>query len=209
MKSLKSTNKQHLTIFTALNIAVFWVFIISPTDPNKWKQIFDSLTLKDSLFLSISPILTLVLSGIFSATTKARLVYWRYNYPLPGSEAFSVHMAKDHRIDPDALATKWGPLPSDPKDQNRLWYKIYKIVENDIRVMDSHRDWLLSRDLAAYSVIFLLVFVPSVVGSGKAWKTTLIYIAIMILQYLIILVAARIYGKRFVCNVLSIDSQSN
>lgn len=209
MKSLKSTYKRHLTIFSALNIAVFWVFIISPIDPNRWKQIFDSLTLKDSLFLSISPILTLVLSGIFSATTKARIVYWRYNYPLPGSEAFSIHMAKDHRIDPDALAAKWGPLPTNPKDQNRLWYKIYKIVENDIRVLDSHRDWLLSRDIAAYSVIFLLVFVPSVVGSGTDWKTTLIYAAIMILQYLIILVAARIYGKRFVCNVLSIESQSS
>jgi hypothetical protein len=115
MKSLKSTYRRNLTFFIALNICVFWVCIISPMDLYNLKTLYDSITLKEGLFLSLSPIATLVLSGMFSATTKARLVYWRYNYPLPGSQAFSVHMVTDHRIDPNILDKKWGPLPTKNK----------------------------------------------------------------------------------------------
>jgi hypothetical protein len=208
MQSLKSTYRRNLTLFTALNISVFWAFLFSPMDFDSWKTLYDSITLKEGLFLSLSPIAILILSGLFSATIKARLVYWRYNYPLPGCQAFSVHMATDHRIDPNILEKKWGHLPTNPKDQNRLWYRIYKHVESDIRVQDSHRDWLFSRDLTAYSVLFLVVFVPLLIASDANWRSTLTYTIITIIQYLIILIAARTYGKRFVCNVLAIESQS-
>jgi len=209
MKSLKSTYRRNLTLFAALNISVFLAFLFSPMDFNSWKALYDSITLKDGLFLSLSPIATLVLSGLFSATTKASLVYWRYKYPLPGSQAFSVYMATDHRIDPKILEKKWGPLPTNPEDQNRVWYRIYKHVESDIRVQDSHRDWLFSRDLTSYSVLFLVVFVPSVIGSDANWRPTLIYAIIIVIQYITILIAARTYGKRFVCNILAIESQSD
>ncbi|HOO49958.1 MAG TPA: hypothetical protein PLK94_01570 [Alphaproteobacteria bacterium] len=208
MKSLKSTYRRDLALFTAINFVVFWVIILSPVDLNTWQDVYKTVTLKDGVFLSLSPIATIIL-GLFSATAKARLVYWHYNYPLPGSRAFTVHMKTDHRIDPKTLEKKWGPLPTNPEDQNRLWYRIYKDVERDIRVQESHRDWLFSRDLAAYSVFFLIVFVPSAVGSNANWRVTLIYVIITIVQYLILIIAARTYGNRFVCNVLAIESQSD
>ncbi len=206
MKSLKSTYRRSLAIFAVINIAVFWMTIISPTDFQNWRNMFE-ITIKDVLFVAFPPILTLVLSGFFSATTKARFVYWRYKNPMPGSRAFTVHMIADHRIDPKSLKEKYGSLPTNPEDQNRLWYKIYRQVESDIRIQDSHRDWLFARDLTAYSVIFLIIFSAFTILSDSNWKIKLIYLSIIIIQYISISISARNYGQRFVCNVLAIASQ--
>jgi hypothetical protein len=116
-------------------------------------------------------------------------------------------MHKDHRINPQLLENNWGTLPTDPAEQNRLWYRMYKTVEKDVRVHEAHRDWLFSRDLTGYAVIFLAVFIPAAIIGTASWPATLLYIGLLIIQYLSLMIAARTYGQRFVCNVLALKPQ--
>ena len=51
-----------------------------------------------------------VVNGLLSADAKARIVFWRWSNPLPGSEAFSRHASRDPRIDIAALEEKNGGL---------------------------------------------------------------------------------------------------
>lgn len=206
MENLKSSYQWSLRAFTALHIAIFWVVIISRENLSLINSVFESLTIEDSLYMIFAPIITLLLGGWLPAELKAKLIYWRYNNPLPGSSAFSLHMHNDHRIDPQLLEKNWGTLPVEPVEQNRLWYRMYKAVDSDIRVHEAHRDSLFSRDLNGYAVIFLLVFFIPALISDASWTVTLIYISFLMAQYLLTMLAARTYGRRFVCNVLALSS---
>ena len=154
----------------------------------------------------IAPIGTFILSGLLSADAKDRLVYWRYRDPLPGSRAFSKHLPKEARADPDRLIERWGPLPHGASEQNRLWYNIYKHVESEVRVLEAHRAWLLSRDLTGYAVLFLpFLGIPALIMDTP--KTVVVwYLSALLAQYLLMMTAARTYGKRFVRTVLAIAS---
>ena len=99
------------------------------------------------------------LAGLLSADAKSRLVYWRYGHPLPCSHAFSEHLRKETRADPGRLVEQWGPLPTAPDQQKRLWYRIYKSTDHEIRVHEAYRAWLFSRDLAAYTRQLQKIFI--------------------------------------------------
>ena len=165
-----------------------------------------SISIKSSFFGLIAPIGVFTLNGLLSADTKARVVYWRIAYPLPGCRAFSKHLEKEPRADPDRLARKWGPFPVAPSDQNRLWYRINQSVEKDIRVHEAHRAWLFSRDLTAYSVLFFAFFGVATLICDAPWSIAKWYLFGLGVQYLVLMKAAQTYGVRFVRSVLSIAS---
>lgn len=45
-----------------------------------------------------------VVNAIIGPKAKARLVFWRWDHPLPGSEAFTRYAHEDHRVDLVELA---------------------------------------------------------------------------------------------------------
>lgn len=206
MENLKSKYKKHLIAFLVANVAVYAAMSVGGGISDIQSTV-DALMSEKGLFIALSPIIILVINGLVSADWKARLIFWRYSNPLPGSEAFSKHINNDPRIHVDHLQEHWGELPNDPVEQNRLWYKMYRSVETDVRVHGAHYDWLFSRDLAALSVIFLFVF--SVIGfvSISSQKAYMYYFLALISQYLIVAISAQTYGKRFVSNVLVCASQ--
>src|SRR5690606_29990989 len=110
---------------------------------------------------ALLPIPVLLLSSLISANHKASLVFWRLKYPLPGSRAFSVHAPADHRIDLENLKGQVGEFPVDERSQNSTWYRLYKRVESEPSVLDSHKNYLLFRDIAAMSML-LIPIVPIV-----------------------------------------------
>lgn len=145
-----------------------------------------------------------VVNGLLSANNKARLVFWRWSNPLPGSFAFSRYAHQDPRIDIEALRRIVPVWPSNPGEENRLWYRMYRSVENEPAVTDAHRHFLLTRDYAAIS---LMVF--AVAGPLGAWVITaptmgFAYVAILLLQYLLAREAAKNYGIRLVTSVLAL-----
>jgi hypothetical protein len=145
-----------------------------------------------------------VVNGQADAITKARLVYWRVKDPLPGREAFTVIGPGDERVDMSALATKYGPLPTEPKAQNTLWYRIYKSVESDHGVEHAHREFLFARDYCFLSALMLAglggLSVLTFIGAGKA----LLYLAILIMQFVVTGQAARNHGRRLISTVLAV-----
>lgn len=153
--------------------------------------------------IAVAPIIVLVLNGLLPSGAKATVLFWRLHNPLPGCRAFSHHGPGDLRVDMQAIAAAWGPLPTDPVDQNRLWYRIYKSVESRQSVLDAHSSYLLARDIAVAALLALIVFAP-VTLAVSGWNLgSVIYASFMALQYMLIMVAGRNYGNRFVCNVLA------
>src|SRR5690606_33891268 len=147
-KTLKGRNLAWLVATLVLDVLVLLVLAFHTTiadlTPTTVAAVRTSLTI-------LLPIPALILSSLISAEHKAILVFWRLKHPLPGSRAFSVHAPADHRIDLEKLKKHMGVFPVDEREQNATWYGLYKQVASDLSVADSHKNYLLFRDIAAMS----------------------------------------------------------
>jgi len=152
------------------------------------------------------PIPVLFLSSLLSADLKAKLVFWRIKYPLPGSQAFSKYAQADHRIDLAALKKNIGEFPISERDQNSKWYGLYKQVQSDTSVVDSHKNYLLFRDIAAMSLLLVPVVPLVMYLSNVAEKSILICTSWFLIQFFLAAYAARTNGIRFVQNVLAVHA---
>ena len=137
---------------------------------------------------------------------KARLVYWRWSDPLPGSRAFTKFVKEDDRIDEARLLKNIGIFPANFKEQNSKWYSLYLKVKNEVSVLDAHRAFLLYRDMTSLSIILL------VLAAGILWfldfprDDTYKACSVFAIQYVLVMLSARLAGQRMVCTVLSIHS---
>lgn len=152
----------------------------------------------------LSPPMLYMMTAILPPELKASLVFWKMKYSLPGYSAFSRHLQEDPRIDPDAVAARRGPLPSDPDAQQRLWYKIYRDHRNDEAVLDANRRYLTFRDLAVVS-FFVAVVAPFALTLFDLGFARGPVAAIFCLQYIGASVVARVAGVRLVRTVLAIE----
>lgn len=159
-----------------------------------------------SLSLAIIVLAKLVLLGLVPAHLRDRLIHWRWRHPLPGSRAFSKFGPSDSRVDMGKLEQTYGPLPDDPSEQDRLFYKIYSAYADSIGVLDAHKSYLAARDIGIINLV-LFVFLPSF-----AWWATLdgtrtaTYAGALLLSYLLMAIAAQVYGARLVENALAAAS---
>lgn len=160
--------------------------------------------------LIFASILTLLINGILKTDYKNIMVFWKVKQPLPSYRVFSHLIKNDHRIDYDELNTKYNPLPLDPESQSKLWYKLLKKYPDDEMILQSHRDYLLYRDLTAISfllsVIYLITFLLLKIFGINI---SILLILVFLLEYLILLIAARAKAERFVLNVVSCDLTSS
>lgn len=154
--------------------------------------------------VSIAPVIVLLLTSILSAELKAALVFWRVRDVLPGHRAFSVYAEKDPRVDITRLRATVGNFPALARDENSLWYRLFKQVEADAGVAQAHRHFLLFRDLAGLSLLLAIIapLVLYVLAAGEAGRW--LAFALFGMQYLATAVAARFHGVRLVCNVLAL-----
>jgi len=204
---LKREYRWQLSAFIVFNLCVFWtIIVIKDISLSKIETILSSFSLQKGALAVLLPLLTVILNGTLPNNLKAILVFWEIRNPLPGSRVFTDLALKDPRIDLDKIKQKYGNLPTLPSEQNRLWYKIYKHHKSKITILESHKDFLLTRDLASVSAIFLLCFtLPTIFSSGSI-KIKYGYITFLIFQYIILAIVAKNYGERFVCNVLAEES---
>lgn len=154
----------------------------------------------------VAPVVVLLLTSLLSSDTKAVLVFWRFTETLPGHRAFSVYAVNDSRIDQDALRKNVGTFPDAAKDQNTMWYKLYKKVDSDVAVVQAHRHYLLFRDLATLSLLLAPILAILLYAAGASLTTSGIALAFIIVQYAATAVAARQNGIRFVTNVLALHA---
>ena len=153
-----------------------------------------------SLFLYV---LSIILEGIFSSDLKAVLVFWKIKNPLPGSRAFTDVASKDPRIDFEALKRIYsGKLPATPQEQNTAWYSLYKKYAENKVVLESHRWFLLMRDMVALTVVLIPINIIGYLILCIDIKIMYFHILVLMGLYFLISQASRNYGNRFVANVL-------
>jgi hypothetical protein len=204
-RSLKDRNRWPLLLIMLGNAAVFYVavktntFVVGGAD-----ELFKNW--RDLIPIGATFILTNVLNELVTPNSKARLVFWRWHNPLPGSQAFTKYAVDDARIDIGSLAKELGTLPTSPQEQNALWYRLYKSVADESSVAEIHRNYLFTRDYAVVSFLCLLMLGPLGFLMIHSMNTAVTYIGSLALQYILTRQAARNHGIRFVTTVLAIKS---
>jgi len=154
--------------------------------------------------VALALIITTVMNGLISPEMKARLVYLRWRHALPGHRAFSEYAVRDPRIDLSALEKLRGsPLPHDPVEQNRAWYRIYKTMESDPAVRQAHRDFLLLRDYTGLCVVFIAFYGAAGLFAIPSVKIGLIYLLLLVVQCVVVRQATSNYGIRLVTTVVA------
>jgi len=203
-KLIKDKNRKWLIFYLLFQIIIFALFaaIVSPTfrDVN---ELLSKLKSPSGFFPLLSFPFVIVLEGIIHSDYKAILVFWRIKNPLPGNRAFSVIAQKDHRIDKQKLKEMFpNGFPEDPRGQNSKWYKLYREYSERPTVYDAHKSFLLTRDLASLTV----VFIPFCLIVHLFWATKpsiiLYHLLLLVGITIVISLSSQNHGKRFVANVL-------
>jgi hypothetical protein len=202
-RSLKSLNLKWLVMLASLDVVIVLLFVA----PEYIKDAsWSNVAVMRGLVTILLPVIVLLLTGILSHEIKARLVYWKWTNPYPGCEAFSRHGPADARIDMVALKKNVGDLPSDAAEQNKKWFKLYKLVGDDKAVVEAHKLYLMYRDMAATSLPLVGLVPLGLWLSGAPPNALWITVLVFAIQFFVCCLGARNSGKRFVCNVLSIHS---
>jgi hypothetical protein len=198
--ALKAANIKWLVMLAVFDAAVVLFFVVPDL------VAANTLAILRASSTAVLPVVVLLLTGPLSHDAKARLVYWRMSNPLPGSRAFSKYAPADARIDMKLLAKNVGELPTDPKEQNAKWYRLYKLVNDDPAVSQAHKLYLMYRDMAAMSLLLIPLVPAALWYAGAPPASRWIVVALFALQYLVCAISARHSGTRFVCNVLAVHS---
>lgn len=165
------------------------------------------LRITGGLTTFLAPPVLLLLNTLVPQDLKHVLVFWRLRDVLPAHRAFTIYVPGDPRIDSAALKARVGEFPTDPRDQQNLWFRLYQKHKTELSAVDAHRPFLIFRDLAALS--FLLAILAPVLlwalgFSIATWSTLAVFAG----QYILAALASRQAARRFVCTVLSLESHA-
>ena len=172
-KSIKELNRPRLLIILVANILLLYAMVENvAVTGGDWLELLNGAT------SAIPPAIGLIFVGILNAVLtdddKSRLVFLRWNHPLPGCRAFSHYAAKDDKIDHKALEEKYGPFSTDPHEQNAKWFTLYASIEDRPSVFNFNREFVFARDYASLALMMLVglgVFgVPQIPpGPARIW----------------------------------------
>jgi len=203
--SLKDKNRWPLYVTMAANLVILYVAITTgDIISGRWLEVVGHAP--GVLPAGLGLVLTGVLNAQLSSEAKARIVFLRWADALPGSQAFSRHAKADPRVDIRSLERVYGPLPRAPKEQNALWYQLYQTVKSDPAVAQSHREFLFSRDYHCLSMMMVPVLGTAGYMKIPSTESALLYLAFLVVQFLLTGRAARNHGRRFVTTVLAIKA---
>lgn len=202
-RSLKSLNMKWLVMLASLDVLVVLLFVA----PEFIKDAsWNSVAVMRGLVTALLPVLVLLFTGLLSHNVKAILVYWNVTNPLPGCQAFTRHAPADVRIDMVALKKNVGELPTDAAEQNKKWFKLYRMVGDDMTVVEAHKMYLLYRDMAAMSLPLIVMIPLGLYFVGASTSASWVSAGLFVVQFVVCCLCARNSGTRFVCNVLAIHS---
>lgn len=156
--------------------------------------------------LGLIVVASLLLLGLINPNWRDRIMHWRWHDPLPGCRAFTSVGPQSSHVDMAVLEAQYGPLPSIGKEQNQLFYRIYREFRDDVGVLDAHGRYLAARDIGTISALVMLPL-PWLAwwASGNGGRG-LIYGVVLFLVYAFCVVAAKNYSWRMVQHVLALAS---
>lgn len=157
-------------------------------------------------------IIGLVIMNSVSSRFKEIIIFWKLKYALPGFRWQSKIVCKDSKLNIEILNKKYGKNLS-PKKQQDIWYKAYQRCKSDEGILESHKEYLFSRDLCTTTVLLIPIIVIIYLFSKMYFNLhisfLIINISILISIYLLLVWITRNSANRFVCNVLALDSLNN
>jgi hypothetical protein len=159
--------------------------------------------------LSISVIVVGLINAQLGPKTKARLVFWRWHYPLPGHRAFSLFAHCDPRIDVDCLFSIVGHTPEGPAEENAAWFRLYRNLKDDAVIHSIHAAYLFFRDYCGMSFLLLLAFSPLALWLGSDKGIACTYVGALAVQFLVTRRAAKERGERLVTTVLAYTAMNS
>jgi len=202
---IKSENRKWLILYLLLHIVFLALFTgLIKFNLSDADQLISKLKNPQG-FLPLSvAILIIVLEGLFKNSVKEFLVFWRIKHRLPGHRAFTKVGPADSRIDMERVRKLFPDgLPNDPERQNKEWFRLYRVYQNELQVFYSHKAFLLTRDLAALTVIFIPLSISGHFLLGSNARMFFYHILILVILFIGISLSAKHYGERFVANVLA------
>ena len=205
--SLKDKNKIMLVIVVLANIAVYLVVLYKGFAVEDWTEMLASTQKLVPVLLFVAIVVSIVNAQI-GHENKARLVFWKWKHPLPGSRTFTEYMSMDSRIDKEALRKHNAPLPTNGDKQNALWFKWYREFQNEDGILQVHKEYLFTRDYTGISLLLMISF--GILGFWQMDSSNVagIYLVFLLLQYLFVRRAACNHGIRFVTSVLAYKASS-
>jgi hypothetical protein len=210
-KSLKEQNAWLLRAILALHFVLFSLVAFEPYNLDQWTKIhftekFSEILAPGSISLALIFIVKLFFLGMLPAQARDSIVHWRIKDALPGSRAFSQIAVGNPRIVPEILEQNYGPFPETGLDQNRKFYQIYRAYKDETEVLDPHKSYLACRDIATINFILLILLPSLVFWATGSTKIALLYGLLLLSFYTAMALAAQIYSKRMVENVLALAS---
>lgn len=201
---IKSGNRKWLIGYLLLHIVIFALFsglinfCLRDAD-----QLISKFKDPQGFFPLTAAILIIVLEGIFKNSVKEFLVFWRLKNRLPGHRAFSHIGPSDPRIDMARVEQLFPHgTPVDPKEQNNEWFRLYRQYQDELQVFHSHKAFLLTRDLASLTVVFIPLAILGHFLLGSKPQMLVYHLLTIVVLFVLISLSARHYGERFVANVL-------
>jgi hypothetical protein len=201
-KTLNQQNIKWLVVVLLANAVIFYLLIQSGSiSIDQFGTLFKDW--QAAVPVGLGAVVVGVLTAQFSELARARLVFWKWQYPLPGYRAFTYYGPNDGRFTMDAVERVCGDrLPTEPKEQNAKWYGLYRRVADHPTVLDAHRNFLFYRDYAVISILLIIAF-----GGAGFWflpsLTAPVYFIALLLQYGLVCRAAQNNGVAFVTNVFA------
>jgi hypothetical protein len=213
-KSLKEQNAWLIRTALVLHALAFAYVVVRPFPLSQFldegfRKHVQGFLAPGSISIGILALTRLVLLGLIPPQLRDRLIHWRWHHPLPGSRAFTKFGPTDQRVDMKKLRKSLGGLPTNPEKQSSLFYSIYKQYENEVGVMDAHKSYLAARDIATITLLLFLLL-PTIAGLFlNDYKRAAFYAFTILGAYAVTSLAAQMYAKRMIQNVLAVASHSS
>ncbi|MDD4438873.1 MAG: hypothetical protein PHS04_12690 [Tissierellia bacterium] len=196
-----------LSKFVFFNILIILI-VMSLVNIKNYVTAWDILQgiLFNGIGLTTVSILAILLNGVLKTDYKNLLIFWKSKHSLPSYFVFSKLSKKDDRIDFDELSNTYAPLPEEPELQHRLWYKILKKYPDDEMILQSHRDYLMYRDLTAILFLLIVLYIVIFIIMKLAGVNILsLPIIVYMVEYFLLVISTRNKAERFVLNVIACD----
>lgn len=152
---------------------------------------------------------SLLLLGLINPDWRDRIMHWRWRDPLPGCRAFTSVGPRSSHVNMAVLEAQYGPLPSAGKDQNQLFYRIYRQFRDDIGVLDAHGRYLAARDIGTITALVMVPLPWIAWWASSNGEPAVIYGVVLFLVYALCVIAAKNYSWRMVQHVLALASSKS
>ena len=213
-KTLKQRNQPQLVTFTIVNVVILSVIALGT---QRMLSLAEDIAKGSWATLGkviVIPAVVALLLGLIGWTVprqwKETLIFWRLGERcLPSSQAFSQTATSDSRIDAARLTDQLGAFPIEPSKQTAAWYAIYRRHVDEPSVEDAHGAYLLYREMAGLVGVSLVAAFILGICSRFSWKSIAIGESFLVIEYCVVMLAARHAAEHLVANVLAIESASD